>query len=96
MTDWVKNIIKTYKTYKTCKWIAITGGIVFSGGALTIPMIAAEMAEQLAEEGLEDLITGAAENIFGVTVEKIGGETVYKSAEKVITSERALKLLENG
>ncbi|MBO1351421.1 MAG: hypothetical protein EBE86_030470 [Hormoscilla sp. GUM202] len=96
MTDWVKNVIKTYRTYKTCKWIAITGGLLFTGGGLAIPMIAAEMAEQLAEEGLEDLIAGAAANIFGVTVEKIGEETVYKLADDVITSGKALELLESG
>lgn len=96
MSDFVKGLVKTYRIYRTAKLAAIFGGVVFSGGAIAIPVIAAEIAENLAEEGIKELLEGSAGKLFSVTAEKIGEETVFKYAGDVITSEKALELIEKG
>ncbi|GAB4531817.1 MAG: hypothetical protein Tsb0014_15660 [Pleurocapsa sp.] len=93
MSDLVKGIVKTYKAYKTFKWIAIGGSIIASGGALAIPLIASEIAEQLAEQGIAELASGAAEKLFDITVENIDGEKIFKLGEETIKKVDAEKLL---
>lgn len=96
MSELVKNLIKTYKAYKTARWIALAGGVIGTGGALAVPAIVAAVVEELAERGVEELALDTTKKLFEVVAEKVDGETIYKLGEEVIASDKAKELITKG